>query len=218
MRRPLLCLRQARTLVVGSLILGGCAASRWAPVLGVMPPQGDRPGVVDGAAAPSGRGTGEDGGQPEAPAPSPAPVASPAPVVAAPDASEGTGARATIMRLMAGARRPREAPPLTAHVLLDEIATFRSRDMAVRGYFAHVDPDGVTPFEVMRRMGATFRTASEIIAWNTAGPDRGPELAVQGWLDSPGHREAMLDSRHLRAGVGMALNGNRRYYTVLFTD
>ncbi|MEB3205173.1 MAG: CAP domain-containing protein [Candidatus Sericytochromatia bacterium] len=199
-------------LFVGSLVFGGCAAYGGAPALGTMPPQGNRSGAVDSPAETTGRGTGEDGGR------TATPVLSPVPVVAAPDASEAARARATIMRLMAEARKPHGAPPLTALALLDEIATYRSRDMADRGYFGHVDPDGVTPFEVMRRMGATFRTASEIIAWNTAGPDRGPELAVQGWLDSPGHREAMRDPRHLKAGVGIARNENRRYYTVLFTD
>ncbi|MEB3236053.1 MAG: CAP domain-containing protein [Candidatus Sericytochromatia bacterium] len=102
--------------------------------------------------------------------------------------------------------------------LLDRIARFRSTDMALRGYFSHIDPNGVTPFEVMRRMGARYGMASEIIAWNTTSGDAGPVAAVHGGLASIGHREAMLDERHRHAGIGVASDGGKRLYTIVFTD
>lgn len=152
---------------------------------------------------------------------SPQPALSPV-AIASPDMpptnESGQPAEAIVARGLAEARAVAGEGPLARMELLDRIARFRSTDMAQRHYFSHVDPDGVTPFEVMRRMGARYGVASEIIAWNTASGDAGPMAAVRGWLASAGHREAMLDGRHHHAGIGVASDGGRRLYTVVFTD
>jgi len=62
--------------------------------------------------------------------------------------------------------------PLVATPELRCAARLHARDMSERGFFDHVNPDGVGPEERMRRAGATFRIASESIThaeWNGPG-------------------------------------------------
>lgn len=100
-------------------------------------------------------------------------------------------------------------PALQWHDRLAEVAQAHSEDMARRSFFGHVNPDGESPFDRMRRAG---------IRW--VGP-AGENLAlVHGnandvlrmWLDSDGHRANVEDCRYGFHAVGLS----EGYWTHLF--
>lgn len=97
------------------------------------------------------------------------------------------------------AQRERDAcPPLTWDSEVAAVAALHSRDMVERGYFSHVSPDGVDPFDRLRAAGIGFVAAAENLAF---GASTGDELFAQ-WMGSPGHRANMLGCRYTAQGVG----------------
>lgn len=82
-----------------------------------------------------------------------------------------------------------------------------SQDMAANGYFDHVSPQGKSPSDRMKDKGIRFRYAAENIS---AGHTNAFE-AVNGWLNSPGHRENILGDAQ-RLGVGVAFGGSLKFY------
>lgn len=77
-------------------------------------------------------------------------------------------------------------------------ARVHSEDMATRGYFSHDTPEGVSPFERMNMAGYEYSTAGE----NIASGYQTPQDVVQGWLDSPGHCNNMMNGAFTEIGVG----------------
>ena len=74
--------------------------------------------------------------------------------------------------------------------------------MAARGYFQHDSPEGGTLGDRAALVGYKYRTISE----NIAGGMRRPSRVVDGWIDSPPHRDAMLNPDIEEAGVGYAFH------------
>jgi uncharacterized protein YkwD len=87
---------------------------------------------------------------------------------------------------------------------MTEVARAHSADMFARGYFAHVSPDGLDPFDRMRRAGATFRTAGENLALAPT-----VRVAHTGLMNSPGHRANILRPQFGRLGIGIVDGGFR---------
>jgi len=88
-----------------------------------------------------------------------------------------------------------------------------SRNMAVQRFFDHIDPDGLSPFDRMKREGIEYSAAGENIAY---GQKDALEVHV-GWMNSEGHRRNLLNASYERLGVGVYLNGEGvPYYTQNF--
>jgi uncharacterized protein YkwD len=77
--------------------------------------------------------------------------------------------------------------------------------MFQQGYFAHVDPDGTTPFERMRTGGVSFRAAGENLALAPT-----VEVAHNGLMNSPGHRENILSPDFTQVGTGIGYDAPER--------
>jgi len=92
------------------------------------------------------------------------------------------------------------APPVTLSGTLDEVALGHANDMAEKNYFEHVDPAGHSPAERVRATGYQEKLVGENIAY---GPKSVDEV-VQGWLDSPGHCENIMDPRFAEMGIALA--------------
>lgn len=107
--------------------------------------------------------------------------------------------------------------PLTLRNDLRVVARAYSEDMIARRFFDHVNPDGDDPFERMRDAGIGFTSAAENIAWNNF-PDPAA-VAVDGWMNSSGHRANILDGGFTHTGMGVAHNpsNGRFYFTQVFT-
>jgi uncharacterized protein YkwD len=105
------------------------------------------------------------------------------------------------------------------HELVD-LARWRSRDMAARGYFSHaIPPAGTKVFDELGARGYCFEVAGENIAW-LAGPDAGAEERIQGmFLDSKTHRDVLMGKAWDVFGVGSWKRADgRHYWTVLFAE
>lgn len=85
-----------------------------------------------------------------------------------------------------------------ANATLSGVAAAHARDMERNGYFSHLSQDGSRPAQRVTRAGYSWSFVAENIASGLA--TRGS--VVDAWLDSPTHREAMLDPRVREFGIG----------------
>jgi uncharacterized protein YkwD len=92
------------------------------------------------------------------------------------------------------------APPLRLSGTLDGVAFGHATDMAQHNYFEHQDLSGHTPADRVRATGYREKLVGENIAY---GP-KSTEEVVQGWLDSPGHCENIMDPRFAEMGIAYA--------------
>jgi uncharacterized protein YkwD len=102
---------------------------------------------------------------------------------------------------------------------LKRIALSRSQDMVARNYFSHTTPDGSDFLAMLRAAGVQFKFAGEIIANNNYEEQATAYVAYNSFMDSPRHREIMLDRRYSLAGVGEATNSaGYHFFTVIFVQ
>jgi uncharacterized YkwD family protein len=102
--------------------------------------------------------------------------------------------------------------PLTADPALSRVARIKSAEMIEKDYFSHTSPTYGSPFDMMKRFGITYRTAGENLACN-----RSVEAAHQALMESPGHRQNILNPAFTRIGVGIVKGGMCGYmYTQMF--
>jgi uncharacterized protein YkwD len=106
--------------------------------------------------------------------------------------------------------------PLAEDGGLDALAGERSADMAARGYFSHTTPEGLDVFALMDQRGIGFSMAGENLAWNTHGDAQAAPYALQGFLNSPPHRANLLNPAFSQIGVGVARDGGKVYFTLVF--
>lgn len=99
---------------------------------------------------------------------------------------------------------------------LAAVARGHSRDMVRRDFVDHVNPDGLGSGERVDLAGVRFLKLGENLHMNR-GATNPVTFAVQGWLDSPGHRRTMLDPEFVETGVGVAMaDDGRIFLTQLF--
>jgi uncharacterized protein YkwD len=94
--------------------------------------------------------------------------------------------------------------PLAADPELTEVARRHSADMFARGYFAHDTPEGLDPFDRMRKANVRFVTAGENLALAPT-----VQVAHRGLMNSPGHRANILYPQFGRVGIGILDGGIR---------
>jgi uncharacterized protein YkwD len=78
------------------------------------------------------------------------------------------------------------------------VALKHSEDMLARGYFSHYTPEGLNPFDRMKKGHVRFYTAGENLALAQTLP-----LAHTGLMNSPGHRANILNPTFGRLGIGI---------------
>lgn len=71
-------------------------------------------------------------------------------------------------------------------------------DMGVRGFFAHVNPDGVGPGQRMASAGWVGTGWGENIAWGYPSP----AAVVAGWMGSDGHCANIMRANFTQIGIG----------------
>lgn len=89
---------------------------------------------------------------------------------------------------------------LTWNNLLSKAATQKAKDMFAKQYFAHNTPDGKTPSDFVLSAGYSFITTGENLA---LGVFKTEEALVKAWMDSPGHRENILNGKFRELGVSV---------------
>jgi len=126
--------------------------------------------------------------------------------------------------------------PLQYDTALAELAKVHSYDMAKFRYFDHVDPSGLSPTEraktsgytTVKRQGqnVTDGISENIIRiplykwvvfadgmtyhWRTE--EEIAQSVLSGWLESPGHRENLLNPDADRQGIGVVITEDLRVY------
>lgn len=86
-----------------------------------------------------------------------------------------------------------------------EAAQFHADDMAARDYYEHDSPEGKSAGDRLDAAGYAWSGWGE----NIHKSPTDPETAMRDWMDSPGHRDNILncDFEHLGVGVNLASNG-----------
>lgn len=91
---------------------------------------------------------------------------------------------------------------------VSKTAYSHSKDMAVEEYFAHESPSAGTLADRLQRDSISYQTAGE----NIAAHYTDSIASAEGWLNSEGHRKAMLNKDFTHIGVGVY----KDYYTQNF--
>ncbi|AWZ16294.1 hypothetical protein DRB96_33230 [Streptomyces sp. ICC1] len=95
-------------------------------------------------------------------------------------------------RAQAGCVPVRANPPLAA------LAGAFSKDMAVRGFFDHTDPDGNSPWDRATKAGISGMGGE-----NIARGQGDAQAVMKAWMNSPGHKANILNCEFRTLGVGM---------------
>lgn len=109
------------------------------------------------------------------------------------------------------ARAAQAVDPLTVNALLSEIAQDQANYMADIGQFQHTDAGGGRVQDRATAAGYEWITIGENVGFNLEA-----EVLFNGWMDSTGHRENILDSDFEEIGVGRATRGLYQYWCVTF--
>lgn len=129
---------------------------------------------------------------------------------------EISGAERELLELHNEVRAEHGAPELCYQENLAGAAEGHSEDMLERDYFAHESPDGREPAARMLDAGygqdgyRSWQVAENLYKAEGTGAAPGREAiegAVEGWLESPGHRENLLDPGLREVGSGVASTG-----------
>lgn len=100
------------------------------------------------------------------------------------------------------------------------VARAHSQDMATDDYFSHNSPEGIDPFERAASAGITYTRYAENIAWTSGRSGRTDQQIaqeiVQGWMNSEGHRNNILNASFEEHGLGVAESSNGIYFTQNF--
>ena len=128
-----------------------------------------------------------------------------------------------IIRLTNVERTRRGVRPLNRNSKLHRAAKKHSKYMMRHRYLGHSGPNGNGPWD---------RARSEGYAWYGVGENafhyphsrrrsdrRTAQLMVDGWMDSPGHRENILNRTYIDIGVAVVRNlpkGRTYYATQVF--
>lgn len=103
--------------------------------------------------------------------------------------------------------------PVQTDSKLSQVALYKSRDMRDAGYFSHRSPTYGSPDDMLKSFHISYSQAAE----NLAAGQMSFEEVVQEWLDSPVHRNNILNPSYTHMGVGYAKGGAYgTYWTQLF--
>lgn len=91
-------------------------------------------------------------------------------------------------------------PPLLYNQKLTIAAKMKGEDMVKRNYFSHFAPDGTSPWYWFKEVKYPFIFAGENLAINF----RSSKEVEQAWMNSPKHKENILDSRFEDIGIATA--------------
>lgn len=135
-------------------------------------------------------------------------------IAAYPDCGEPTDVESLKIRVLELVNSERAAiglNQLTWNVTLEEQATSYACEMIHYDFFDHVNP--VTKSTLGLRADE-FNYDFQVIGENLAAGQRTPEKAMQDWMNSPGHRQNILDPRFVEIGIGVRVGGDYGMYWV----
>lgn len=111
--------------------------------------------------------------------------------------SPGALTTASITAAINGVRAANGRPPLAYNQRLEAAARAQARLMAEKDELSH-------DLGVTLRQRVTTAGYYGAVGENLAGGQTTLEQAIQGWLDSPGHRDTLLSTRFVEFGLAAA--------------
>jgi uncharacterized protein YkwD len=93
-------------------------------------------------------------------------------------------------------------PPLNLHSQLSSAAYAKANDMFAKNYWAHISPDGTTPWYFISSAGYSYAGAGENLAKDFSLSSG----VVAGWMGSPAHRANILSTTYQDVGYAV-VNG-----------
>ncbi len=97
-------------------------------------------------------------------------------------------------------------PPLESNAVLKQAAEAKARDMFLKNYWAHNSPDGLEPWDFVDQAGYIYLSAGE----NLAKDFNHSASVIKAWMNSPTHRDNIINSQFGEIGVAVVdgeLNG-----------
>lgn len=105
---------------------------------------------------------------------------------------------------------------LKYHERLTIAARDYSEKMARLNFFSHMGPDGLKLDDRAQSYGLNYRSIGENLH-SSRGHDDPVPVALDGWMDSRGHRKTMLNETYTHTGIGVAIGEDgRAIFTQLF--
>jgi uncharacterized protein YkwD len=129
-----------------------------------------------------------------------------------PTASEREAMENEVIALTNAERRKKKGcQPLRADTRLRDAAREHSADMKNRGYFDHVTPNGIDPWERAKAAGYDQPSGENIARGQSTASE-----VVEAWMKSEGHRDNILNCESKAIGVGVATGQNGPWWTQMF--
>lgn len=91
-------------------------------------------------------------------------------------------------------------PALKINTKLNAAAQAKANDMTARNYWSHNTPDGKEPWTFVQTAGYDYQKAGENLAYGF----NSSQDTIVGWMNSPSHRENLLDVNYTEVGFGFA--------------
>jgi len=92
--------------------------------------------------------------------------------------------------------------PLTFNSTLSKSAQLKADDMFTNNYWAHTSPEGKSPWDFFNNAGYEYSVAGE----NLAKDFYDTEGLLKAWMNSPTHRENIINPKYQEIGIGV-VNG-----------
>jgi uncharacterized YkwD family protein len=99
---------------------------------------------------------------------------------------------------------------LKVNMTLAKVAETKAADLRDKNYFSHTSPTYGSPFDMMKQFGISYTAAGE----NIAKGQKTPAEVMNGWMNSPGHKANILNSKYTEIGVGYVTDGSGTGYWV----
>ncbi|RME66362.1 MAG: CAP domain-containing protein, partial [Caldilineae bacterium] len=116
-----------------------------------------------------------------------------------------------VARTINGLRAQAGLPPLRVHPLLTQAAALHIQDMVTSGHYGHTGSDGSNVHQRVARTGYVVDGwAGEI--WAAYGT---VEQAFAMWMESPPHRESILNPHYQEMGVATGWHPNGRQLIIV---
>lgn len=119
-----------------------------------------------------------------------------------------------LLFLINAERRKVGALPLRINSNLTQAALGQSQDMATRNFFSHTGSNGSQPSVRVSATGYSWSAVAE----NIAAGQSTPSQVFQSWLNSPSHKQNMLNPTYRDVGFGYAFNTLSAYKTYWTAD
>lgn len=119
----------------------------------------------------------------------------------------GYASNITVSGLLSGTNSERAAAGKASLELdskLNSAAQGKANHMIANNYWAHTSPDGVTPWYWFDWAGYDYLAAGENLAY---GFDTSSGV-INGWMNSQGHRDNLLNNSYEEVGFGIANGAN----------